>query len=178
MVDKSNAYDQVIADLEGQRAEMDAMIAKLRAMADGQPIPPPSIVGGAIGEYRSWEDRTAPRNQWIPYSHQGLLLLMEIRGVVERLGDQEFSISHVEEILRKMGKGSETKHFKSRIWDCIRKLTREGVLTRTHMGVGRDPHRYRLAKEVPVTLATGTIERDHPVIEGPPLDELDEVKFV
>lgn len=40
MVDKSNAYDLVIADLRRQRAEIDTMIAKLEAMAGGQPIPP------------------------------------------------------------------------------------------------------------------------------------------
>ena len=40
MVDKSNAYDLVIADLKRQRSEIDAMIAKLEAMAGEQVIPP------------------------------------------------------------------------------------------------------------------------------------------
>ena len=39
MVDKSNAYGLVIADLKRQRADIDAMIAKLEAMAGSQPIP-------------------------------------------------------------------------------------------------------------------------------------------
>ena len=39
MVDKSNAYDLVIADLKRQRAEIDSMIAKLEALASGQPVP-------------------------------------------------------------------------------------------------------------------------------------------
>ncbi len=39
MADKSSAYDLVIADLKRQRAEIDSMIAKLEALAGGQPVP-------------------------------------------------------------------------------------------------------------------------------------------
>ena len=40
MTDKSSAYDLVIADLKRQRTEIDSMIAKLEALAGGQPVPP------------------------------------------------------------------------------------------------------------------------------------------
>ena len=36
MADNPNAYDLVIADLKRQRAEIDAMIAKLETMSGGQ----------------------------------------------------------------------------------------------------------------------------------------------
>ena len=40
MVENSSAYDQVIADLKRKRAEIDAMIASLAAMAGGQNASP------------------------------------------------------------------------------------------------------------------------------------------
>ena len=79
---------------------------------------------------------------------RGATLLEDIRGLVGRLGGQEFTINHVEAVLKKMGKGSDAKHFKSRIAIAMRKLTDEGVITFSHKGVGSDPHRYRIAKEV------------------------------
>ena len=50
MVDKSNAYDLVIADLKRQRAEIDSMIAKLEAMAGSQPIPPADAPSASLPE--------------------------------------------------------------------------------------------------------------------------------
>lgn len=50
MVDKSNAYDLVIADLKRQRAEIDSMIAKLEALAGGQPVPAAEVPGAAPTE--------------------------------------------------------------------------------------------------------------------------------
>ena len=74
-------------------------------------------------------------------------LLEDIRGLVGRLGNQEFTINHVEAVLKKMGKGSDAKHFKTRISVAIRKLSNEGLIARAHKGAGSDPHRYRVAKE-------------------------------
>ena len=76
----------------------------------------------------------------------GSTLVTDIRGLIGRLGSQEFTLNHVNAILRKMGKGSEAKHFKNRISITIRKLADEGLITRTHKGGGNDPHRYRVAK--------------------------------
>lgn len=47
MVDKSNAYDLVIADLKRQRGEIDSMIAKLEALAGGQPVPSADVPGAS-----------------------------------------------------------------------------------------------------------------------------------
>ena len=75
-------------------------------------------------------------------------LLEDISGLVGRLGGQEFTVNHVEAVLKKMGKGSDGKHFKTRISITIRKLVDEGLIAFSHKGVGSDPHRYRVAKEV------------------------------
>ena len=79
---------------------------------------------------------------------RGKTLQDDIRGLIERIGSQEFTVNHVDAILKKMGKGSNAKHFKGRISDTIRKLTDEGLVTRSHKGFGSDPHRYRMAEEV------------------------------
>ena len=78
---------------------------------------------------------------------RGSTLQDDIRGLIGRLGSQEFTVSHVDAVLKKMGKGSDAKHFKSRISDTIRKLTGEGLVTLSHQGIGSEPHRYRVAKE-------------------------------
>ena len=79
---------------------------------------------------------------------RGPTLLDDIRGLIGRLGSQEFTINHVEAVLKKMGKGSGAKHFKNRISAAIRKIADEGLITLSHKGVGSDPHRYRVANEV------------------------------
>ena len=81
---------------------------------------------------------------------RGSTLLTDVRCVIGRLGDQEFTSNHVGAVLTKMGKGSEAKHFKNRISVAIRTLTDEGLIARTHKGAGNDPHRYRVAEEVGV----------------------------
>ena len=75
-------------------------------------------------------------------------LLTDIKSLVERFGSQEFTVSHIDAALKRMGKGSGAKHFKSRIAIIIRKLTDGGVLTRTHKGTGSDPHKYRAASKI------------------------------
>ena len=78
---------------------------------------------------------------------RGPTLLADIRSVIGRLGSQEFTVSHVDAVLKKMGRGSEAKHFKNRISITIRQLADEGLITLSHKGVGSDPHRYRVAKD-------------------------------
>ena len=73
---------------------------------------------------------------------RGPTLQDDIRGLIGRFGDQEFTVNHVDAVLRKMGKGSDAKHYKNRISTTIRKLTEEGLITLSHQGIGSDPHRY------------------------------------
>ena len=79
---------------------------------------------------------------------RGSTLLEDIRGLIGRFGSQEFTVSHVDAVLKKMGKGAGAKHYKNRISITIRKLADEGLITLSHRGVGSEPHRYRVAKEV------------------------------
>ena len=65
MVDKSNAYDLVIADLKRQRAEIDAMIAKLEAMAGGQGIPPAESPDAAPTEHDPRSQSDSENNPYL-----------------------------------------------------------------------------------------------------------------
>ena len=56
MVEKSSAYDQVIADLKRKRADIDAMIANLAAMARGQNASP----NGDINDPPASEETQSP----------------------------------------------------------------------------------------------------------------------
>ncbi len=75
-------------------------------------------------------------------------LSSKIRILIKRFGSQEFTVNHVDVALRKMGKGSDAKHFKNRVSIIIRGLTDEGVLERTYKGKGNTPHKYRQARQV------------------------------
>lgn len=74
----------------------------------------------------------------------GNSLQTNVESLIKRFDDQEFTVTHVDVALKKIGKGSKAKHFKNRISIAIRKLTEDGVLERTYKGKGSDPHRYRL----------------------------------
>ncbi|WP_165313025.1 hypothetical protein [Vibrio ziniensis] len=70
-------------------------------------------------------------------------LLDDTRELVERFGDQEFTVSHVEAALKKLGKASDAKNFKNRLSMLVRTLSDEGVIERTFEGSGKIPHKYR-----------------------------------
>ncbi|MBU1265151.1 MAG: hypothetical protein KJ946_11165 [Gammaproteobacteria bacterium] len=70
-------------------------------------------------------------------------LVEDVIDVVKRLGDQEFSIIHIDALLKKMGKVPEEKSVRSRISSILSKLEEEGELERTFTGKGNVPHRYR-----------------------------------
>lgn len=70
-------------------------------------------------------------------------LLEDVTDVVKRLGDQEFSIVHIDTLLKKMGKVPEDKSVRSRISSMLSKLEEDGELERTFTGKGNVPHRYR-----------------------------------
>ena len=74
-------------------------------------------------------------------------LYSSVEGLIKRFGEQQFSVTHVEAVLRKMGQGSESKHFKNRISLVLRKLLDNEVIELTHKGSGNIPHRYRNRQE-------------------------------
>jgi len=75
-------------------------------------------------------------------------LVEDVNDVIRRLGDQEFSIIHIDALLRKMGKVTGEKPIRSRISSILSKLEEEGELERTFTGKGNVPHRYRRKEEL------------------------------
>lgn len=75
-------------------------------------------------------------------------LVDDVNEVIKRLGDQEFSVVHIDALLRKMGKVTGDKPMRSRISSILGKLEEGGILERIHEGRGNDPHRYRRKETV------------------------------
>ncbi|CAI06518.1 hypothetical protein ebA768 [Aromatoleum aromaticum EbN1] len=68
----------------------------------------------------------------------------DVIDVIRRLGDQEFSVAHIDTLMRKMGKISGEKSPRPRISALLGKLEESGMLERTFKGGGNVPHKYRL----------------------------------
>jgi len=68
----------------------------------------------------------------------------DVRDVVSRFGDQEFSVIHTEFALKKLGIEVPGKASRSRISMALNKLVDEGVTVITQKGSGNIPNRYRL----------------------------------
>lgn len=71
----------------------------------------------------------------------------QIVGVISRIGDQEFTGSHIDAALKKDGITVNGKYPRSRIAMVLAKLEAEGALTRTFTGGGNVPHKYKNAFE-------------------------------
>ncbi len=73
----------------------------------------------------------------------------DVRSTIERFGKQDFTVNHVVAVLRKLGKkGSESKHFRNRVYQAVKQLAEERVIELAHKGVGSDPHQYRRVQSV------------------------------
>ncbi|AKU54691.1 hypothetical protein ACTBAC_004504 [Vibrio parahaemolyticus] len=71
-------------------------------------------------------------------------LLDDIRDVVMNLGDQEFTVTHIEFLLKELGKATDAPSFKNRVAKNIKVILDEGnVIERVHKGSGKDPHVYK-----------------------------------
>jgi len=80
----------------------------------------------------------------------------DIRDVITRLAGQEFSVNHICVILKNMAKkGSDSKHYRNRVYQAVTLMAKEGELVRTHKGVGSDPHLYKQSAGRNVSLVKG-----------------------
>jgi DNA-binding transcriptional ArsR family regulator len=70
-------------------------------------------------------------------------LRTQITEVIERLGDQEFSVAHIDAALKKMGIAVNGKYPRSRISMVLAKLEESGALVKTFTGGGNVPHKYK-----------------------------------
>lgn len=68
----------------------------------------------------------------------------DLRDVLRRFGAQEFSITHAEAALKKLGVKVAGKTPRSRISASLSKLNDEGFIVKTFEGGGNVPHRYKI----------------------------------
>lgn len=70
----------------------------------------------------------------------------DVSSVVRRLGEQEFSVAHVEAVMLRLGMMPEgSSRPRARISQALGKLEEDGVIVRTFAGSGNVPHRYKLS---------------------------------
>lgn len=71
----------------------------------------------------------------------------EVIAIIQKLGDQEFTVAQIESLLNKMGKIVTGTAPRSRISMILSKLTDEdGMLFRSFEGAGNIPNRYKIKK--------------------------------
>jgi hypothetical protein len=76
--------------------------------------------------------------------------MSDVKNVIKRFGQQEFTVAHVEAALKKIGiEFKDGKSPRPRISTILGKLEDTGVLVRTFEGKGSVPNRYRLLQDSP-----------------------------
>lgn len=71
-------------------------------------------------------------------------LVAEVKDVVSRFGHQEFSVVHVDTVMKQRGLDIKGKSPRSRIAVALGKLEEDGVLVKTFQGKGNVPNKYKL----------------------------------
>jgi DNA-binding transcriptional ArsR family regulator len=71
-------------------------------------------------------------------------LRAQIVELIDRLGDQEFSVAHIDAALKKQGVVVNGKYPRSRISTVLSKLEDSGMLVKTFTGGGNVPHKYKV----------------------------------
>ena len=70
-------------------------------------------------------------------------LLDDVRNVVSKFEDNEFSVPLVEAVLHKLGVSIDGKSPRASLSLALAKLVDEGVIKRVFVGKGNIPHRYK-----------------------------------
>lgn len=71
-------------------------------------------------------------------------LVSDVKDVVSRFGNQEFSVVHVDTVMKQRGIDINGKSPRSRIAVALGKLEEDGVIVKTFSGKGNVPNKYRL----------------------------------
>lgn len=71
-----------------------------------------------------------------------------ILDVINRLGDQEFMVANIEEVLKEQGKLPNSKSPRASIAMALQKIEAQGKIVRTYKGRGNEPHRFKKASEI------------------------------
>jgi len=75
-------------------------------------------------------------------------LIDEVRDVVLKFGENEFTVAHIEAALNKLGIAIDAKNPRARIGIAVSNIVDEGLIVRTVTGSGNVPHRYKLKSAV------------------------------
>lgn len=67
-----------------------------------------------------------------------------VREVIQRFGNQEFGVVHVESVLKQQGKSPKGKTPRARIAMVMSTLEENGEVIRTFKGTGSEPHKFKL----------------------------------
>ncbi|TFH89040.1 hypothetical protein [Vibrio ouci] len=139
----SFSLDSLVQMAEEKRKELEELEAAIRVMKrlNNAPTIEESSIDNPINETGLIDitDLEEPSSE----GPKKRSLKDDIRDLVERFGDQEFTVSHVESALKKLGKASDAKNFKNRLSMLVRTLYEDGVIERTFEGSGKTPHKYR-----------------------------------
>lgn len=75
-------------------------------------------------------------------------LIDEVRDVVKKFGENEFTVAHIEGALNKLGIPIDAKNPRARIGIAVANIVDEGLIVRTATGGGNVPHRYKLKSAI------------------------------
>lgn len=75
-------------------------------------------------------------------------LIDEVRDVVTKFGENEFTVAHIESALNKLGIVIDAKHPRARIGIAVSSIVAEGLIVKTFEGAGNVPHKYKLKSAV------------------------------
>lgn len=75
-------------------------------------------------------------------------LIDEVREVVMKFGENEFTVAHIEAALNKLGVPIDAKNPRARIGIAVSNIVEEGLIVKTVPGGGNVPHRYKLKSTV------------------------------
>ena len=77
-------------------------------------------------------------------------LIDEVRDVVKKFGENEFTVAHIEAALNKLGIEIDAKEPRARIGIAVSSIVKEGLIMRTFKGAGNVPHKYRLKSAIEI----------------------------
>jgi hypothetical protein len=111
-----------------------------------------------LAKLKGWQSGKGPLNTGLidsqkplelpPPATSGSSLIGELRKVIRQLGDQEFQVVQLEQLLKSNGYIVGGKYPRARISSELATLVHDRDIERTFTGAGSTPHRYRAKREV------------------------------
>lgn len=127
---------RVAAKRKELEEEENALTTVRRMMGQPHENKAPGSANGSIGEIK-FEDL-------IGGVEKKRTLIDEVRDVVLKFGENEFTVAHIEAALKKLGVPVDAKNPRARIGIAVSNIVDEGLIVKTATGGGNVPHRYKL----------------------------------